>query len=318
MIFKTIPQNGASWQKPLLYNLEFGQRESQIDVEIYDELTSEILGRILLYNTASAEIDIAPYIRTRMVGVPIVEQRSPIAKSRDACRVVLRANGEESEPRLLFRSDISYLSPQVLTNKSERDTIAVGEQIRLTILAGREVKVSLSRGLNEVSKSYSYLTDGLPCEVVLPINDASLGEEIMVQVVCDNELVGVYSYRVVERDSSAVRLAWVNSRGGMECRTFPQSVRRSLVVKAEDVESECGWYRRVVSSTVVRRVMMPWAMQSEVDAILDILLSPMVVRCDNGEDIAVQLLTDSVTYDDCGRVRRLEFDIKEEWKGGVL
>ena len=64
--------------------------------------------------------------------------------------------------------------------------------------------------------------------------------------------------------------------------------------------------------------MLLGATPSEVDAVLDILLSPKVVRCDNGGEMAVQLLTDTVTYDDHGRVRRLEFDIKEEWKGGML
>ena len=126
------------------------------------------------------------------------------------------------------------------------------------------------------------------------------------------------SYRVVERDSSAVRLTWLNAKGGVESHTFPQSVKRSLVVKSEDIEGECGWYRRVTGSTLVRRVILLGATHSEVDAVLGILLSPKVIRCDDGGEMAVQLLTDTITYDDHGRVRRLEFDIKEEWKGGLL
>ena len=318
MIFKTIPQNGASWQKPLLYNLDFEQREKQIIVEIYDLLSSEQIGRIMLYNLTSAEIDIAPYIRSRKLNELLAKQESVIAPSQDACRVVLRVNGEESEPRLIFRSEISGLSPQVLSETSKNGTIAVGETIRLTILAHSEINLFVTQPSDGGFSQFKYATDGVPCEVVVPIKIAKPGDNVELRVVCDDESIVECKYRVVERDSSAVRLTWVNAKGGMESYTFPQSVKRSLVVKSEDLEGECGWYRRVTGSTVVRRVLLLGATQSEVDSMVDILLSPMVVRCDNGREMAVQLLTDTITYDDHGRVRRLEFDIKEEWKGGVL
>ena len=122
----------------------------------------------------------------------------------------------------------------------------------------------------------------------------------------------------MKRDSSAVRLAWVNPSGGMECYTFPQSVKRSVAVKSEDVEGECGWYRRVTGSCVVRRLRMIGATQDEVDWALEVLLSPKVYRCDGWESISVQLLTDTLTYDEHGRLHRLEFDINEEWRGGVI
>jgi hypothetical protein len=104
----------------------------------------------------------------------------------------------------------------------------------------------------------------------------------------------------------------------MECYTFPQSIRRSIAVKAEDVECECGWYRRIVSSTVVRRLIMAGATQDEVDRVLEVLLSPKVYRCNGVDGIAVQLLTDTLAYDAHGKLHRLEFEITEEWKGGVL
>lgn len=318
MIFKTIPQNGKSWQESLLYSLEFEQREGQVVVEIYDQLSSLQLGSIMLYNVKYAQVDIAPYIRSQKRNVPLAVQESIIQPSHDACRVVLRVMGEESESRLFFRSEIGTLQPQILSTITESGTIAVGEKIRLTIIASNSINLTLLHPTTGAFQRYEYFAEGVPCEVVLPIDAATVGDSIVLRVVCDGELVGLCRYRVVERDGSAVRLAWVNSKGGMECYTFPQSVKRSMVVKSEDVEGECGWYRRVASSTIVRRVMMLGATQSEMDGMLDILLSPKVCKCDRGEDMAVQLITDTILYDDHGRLRRLEFDIKEEWKGGVL
>lgn len=318
MIFKTIPQNGASWQKPLLYNLEFEQRQEQVAVEIYDLLSSEQLGRIMLYNVSTAEIDIAPYVRSQKLSVSLARQESVIAQSQDACRVVLRVNGVESEPRLLFRSEITTLSPGLISAITESGTIAVGETIRLTVLAHDSINLTVLQPSDSGFTKYEVATDGVPYEVAVPINTANEGDNIVLRIVCDNTAIVMCRYRVVERDSSAVRLTWENSRGGIESYTFPLSVRRSLQVKSEDIESECGWYRRVVDSTEVRRVMMLGATQGELDAILDILLSPKVFKSVSSEEVAVQLLTDSVTYDNNGKLKRLEFDIKEEWKGGRL
>lgn len=318
MIFKTMPQNGASWLKPLLYSIEFEQREEQVAVEIYDELTDSQLGRILLYNTSSVEIDIAPYIRNKRLPLPLADQKSIIAISPDVCRVVLRVNGEESEPIVLFRSDIGVPSPRILSAISESDTVALGERIRLTLLARRHIKILVVNASDVGFKTVEFDNDGLPCEVVVPVERANINETVVLRIECDGVLVGVSYYRVVERDDSAVRLAWHNAQGGMECHTFPQSLRRSLAIKSEDIEGECGWYRRVVGSTIVRRLVMSGLLQSEVDSILDILLSPRVYRCDNESNMAVQLLTDTILYDDHGKLRRLEFDIKEEWKGGAL
>ena len=318
MIFKTIPQNGASWLNPLLYSLDFGGKREQVAVEIFDQLTNTQLGRVVLYNIASAELDIAPYIRNHKIEEPLARQSSVIERSQDVCKVVLRVEGVESESRLFFRSDISDQSPGLMSTIIENGTIAVGEVIRFTLWAQESVNIITVQPSDDGFMQYDYNTEGMPCEVVLPIKVANVGDVVSLRVVCDNQFIGLCKYRVVERDSSAVRLAWVNAKGGVECHTFPQSIRRSLVVKSEDLEGECGWYRRIVSSTVVRRLMMMGATLSEVDRMLDILLSPKVYRCDSEVNMAVQLLTDSISYDDHGKLHRLEFDIKEEWKGGAL
>ena len=318
MIFKTLPQNGASWHSPLLYSLEFDQREEQVEVEIYDLLSSSTLGCIKLYNLSSAEIDIAPYIRSYMLNNLLDKHTAVIQHSADACRVVIRAKGLESEPRLLFRSDISTGQIGFLSTIIDQGTVAVGEVIRLTLLATQSINLVVTRPSEGGIEVYSFKAEGVPCEIALPINVAQEGENILIRATCDGEYVGLCRYRVVGRDESAVRLAWVNSKGGMECYTFPQSVKRSIVVKSEDVEGECGWYRRITGSSVVRRLVMIGATQGEVDRVLDALLSPKVYRCDGWESMAVQLLTDTLNYDDHGRLRRLEFDINEEWKGGAI
>lgn len=318
MNFKTLPQNGASWMSPVLYSLEFDQREEQVAVEIYDQLHAQILGKIMLYNVESAEIDIAPYIRSSMMKSRELEQTATIAESKDACRIVLKVGNVRSEPVLLFRSDISAASPGLLSTVTQMGTVAQGELIWLTAYASSTINLVVVQPSDSGITQYNYRTNGVPCQIAVPINKALKDDMITIRVVCDNEPVEVCKYRVVERDSTAVRLVWVNPRGGLECYTFPQSIKRSLSVKSEDIESESGWYRRVISSTVTRRIIMAGASQDEVDRVLTVLLSPELYRCDGAKAMAISLITEGVTYDDHGRLRKLEFDIQERWKGGDL
>lgn len=318
MIFKTIPQNGTSWHSPVLYTLEFDKREEQVAVDIYDQLHAEVLGRVMLYNVESAEIDIAPYIRSSMMKKRHLEQTTTIKESENACRIVLMVGGARSEPVQLFRSDISAIKPGIMSAVTQSGTVAQGEVVWLTAYADETIEVFVEQPSDGGVKEYVYRANSVPCEIAVLINKATKDDIITIRVVCDNNPEEFCQYRVVERDDSAVRLVWIDPIGALESYTFPQSVKRTISIKSEDVEGESGWYRRVVSSSVVRRLIMAGATQEEVDRVLAVLLSPVLYRCDGRNSMAVNLITEGVTYDDHGKLRRLEFDIKEEWKGGEL
>lgn len=317
MIFKTIPQNGASWQNPLLYTIEFDQPKEQVAVEIYDQISAQTMGVVMLYNVESAEIDIAPYIRSVKAQIDILERRSGVIQSSyDACRIVLNIDGESSEQRLFWRSDISGLSFKFFSEPVPNDTIAQGEVIRLSFFATDTIEIIVNKELAGVTSRYAMRTLGIPSDVAIEVKNVMDGERIEMIVRLNSQQSTVYNYRVVKRDSSAIRLAWINVSGGLEAYTFAQSIKRRVEVKAEDVEAESGWYRRIASARVVRGLIMAGAMQSEVDRVMEMLLSSKVYRCDGFDSMLVHLLTDTIAYDDHGKLRRLEFDIEEEWKGG--
>ena len=312
-----MPQNGASWANPLLYEVEFDQPREQVTVEIYEQITAQTIGQLSLYNVKSAEIDIAPYIRSANAKVDILAPgSSAIKQSQDAYRVMLIVDGQRSDQRLFWRGDISGLSLKFMNIPLQNDTIAVGETIRLSCYATDTVEVIAYRELAGTTSRYGARTLGIPSDVAIKVNDALEGETIVVSVTLNMKQSMVYRYRVVKRDSTAVRLAWVNSAGGIEAYTFAQSIKRRVSVKAEDIEADGGWYRRIASARIVRGLVMAGATQSEVNRVLDMLLSPKVYRCDETESVAVQLLTDTILYDAHGKLHRLELDIEEVWKGG--
>lgn len=318
MNFKTIPKNGASWRERLLYELEFEEGEQLVDVEIYDQITQTVIAKLRLYGDSISELDIAPYIRTAMAKRDkIAVTNITIYPCSDACRITLITNGVSSVPRLYFREDISALSPKVLSGVAEQATIANGEVIRLTVYALESISMTLMQPVAAGGvKTLNYRTNGVPCEVVVPVSRVVDGERIAVSIRCDGGALVTHSFRVVSRDKSAYRLAWINESGGVECGSFAQSVKRSLEVKFEEVESQEGWYRRIVSSKLIRRLSICGVTQREMDRLLGLFLSPVIYRCVGTGAQQVRLLTDEVAFDEHGRLRKLEFDIEEEWKGG--
>lgn len=318
MIFKTIPQNGSSWRESLLYKIEFEQRMESAEVEIFDQLTSTTVATLRLYNVKSTEVDIAPYIRSMMASNGLHSSSAIITTSKDACRVVLRAAGEESEPRLFFRANLPQDEPKILTSPAHLSPISNGEKIRISIYAHQKVSLTIVRPMSAGGvRTLTYTTNGVPCEVSVNVIGAYEGTNIAVRIKCDDMDVEDYTYRVVTREQSAYRVVWENSCGGLESYTFPQSIKRSLTVKSEEVHSESGWYRRVVESKLVRRLLMLGVIQAEVDRVLNILISPKVYMCGGDLNRPLRLLTEEVRYDEHGKLRHLELDVEEEWKGGV-
>lgn len=318
MNFKTIPKNGASWRESLVYEVELSEGEAQVEIEIYDQITSSTMGRLRLFARGSVEVDISPYIRNMMSENGLAQNpQSVIQTSPDACRVVLRCGGVQTEPRLFFREDISSLESQLLSSLVEDATIANGEVIRLTAYAKEALSVTLIQptsagGIN----GYSFRSQGLPCEVTVPVKGAGVGMNIAVMIQCDSGRAVTHSFRVVKREPSARRLVWENSRGGVECCTFAQSLQRSLQVRSEEVECEAGWYRRVVESRLRSRLLLLGAKQQEINRVLGLLLSPRLYLCEGSDATPVRLITDTILYDEHGKLRKLELDIEEIWRGG--
>lgn len=322
MKFTSIPENGSSWAKPLIYAIESEQLVDLLRVEIVDIIDSKVLTTLLLYNVTNAEVDIAPYLRT------IAESRQVNLSSSDGFyispwvfRVQLVANGVSSASRFFFRGAYDTLSHTIFSGWMSDATIASNETIRLSAHSSKTLSVSLRESDTNVEiKSIMRKTDGLPMDVVMNVGEIGVStKSLTLRVVCDSIYTSEFTLRVVTRDSSAYSVVWVNGRGGLECYTFPHSRRLSTHVESHEVETECGAYRRVVGATTRSLLYSAYCTESEMNRILGILLSSQVYLCCNGELLPRRVLTDTIKYDEHGRLRRFMLEIEEKtMEGGLL
>lgn len=313
MKFVKIPEDGASWDSPLCYTIATELSEpSDVVVEIVDAISGEQMGVRRLYGITEAEIDIAPYVRGA-IGVAVLStatlQLSPVAR-----RVVVRVGDVEAPSRLYYRTKVDVSTPHILSSTEQPRVVACGDAIRLTLFAKSEVRVTV-RNLSILSPVafQALVTCGMPVELAVDTSSYRGGSvSIMVEINCDRSVVFSLDYTVVEPSAGGCRLAWYNTKGGIECYTFPRMVQKSL--ESQLMTDVVGVAPRLRS--VVARYSLLSAMErtEEVKRILDIVLSPDLYECTGKECRSVRLLDRAIAFDDHGGLRRIELNIEKSWR----
>lgn len=328
MNFISIPKNGSSWRKPLCYEADATDDSAQeLRIAICLTDTKQVVGRKVLYGTSHAEFDIAPYLRTMAQAAMFSEQTSiansriaSIVSSPSAMRVHVVVNDVVSESRVFFRESFIVDAGRVLTELPDSRPIALGEVIRLTAVASRNMKISVKRftPTSEEMENLVAMPRSLPQEVIIPTaNYDPTTTRIEVVVWCDAVPVKTFNYRVVERPVSAVRLVWNNSLGGVDSYTFPSSHRVEYKSIVDDITVGNTVSSICREASVLRRVKtLPSS--SEMEALAHIVFADTLYREERGELIPVKLKTRNVEFDEHDALHRLSLDIEDSWKGGEL
>ncbi len=323
MKFTSIPDNGSPWSDELIYSID-----SEVDtptnlvVDIRDIDNNISLGRCRLYNVTTASVNIAPYLRSTK-NLEIRESGSLMAYISPAARNIgVLANGYASEQRTFFRTTLDCNKERVLSLIATPQVISLGEQIRLTVFAKENIRVTVdaySSRMHLGSQELSQHTYGNPIEIVVPTAEMSSDtERIVVTIYSDNGGLQRTTYCVVKRDLSAHRLMWYNRLGGVECYTFPRSMRTSYIAKCSKAIGTSGYPLDVCQTEQHYRLTSAIEVEEEMNRIAEIIFSPVVFEL-NGESVEpVELTTRELRFDSHGAMRQLSIDIRKSGRGGEL
>lgn len=321
MNFTNIPKNGASWNDELLYSFATELADvADVELIVHNADTNTELGRLKLYGVSEATVDIAPIIRRAVSMTPPEALALKIAESPSVCRVQVECERVLTPARTFFRAEFSASEPEMLSSLSTVDGIASGESIRLTLAAYKmvQVDVELWGGGELLHRDRRSITSAnTPREVVIPIGELASEVDNVVVGIVNNTQSDRWVFPVVERLATSRRLIWYNSRGGVECYTFPlaQSIRRSAEVLSTIYAGgrEC----RLKSAHSVVRLTSTLLSRAEQERLAEIIRSPYIFEECDGSIHPVELAERVVTYDDHGTAQRLSISIVEEWKGGA-
>ena len=91
MKFTSLPTSYSSYNEPLVYAFDTQAEASDVEVRVINAMTSEVIGRKMLYGVSVGQVDIAPYVRrAAQVAMPEVIECSQIL----AMGVQVKVKGE--------------------------------------------------------------------------------------------------------------------------------------------------------------------------------------------------------------------------------
>lgn len=318
MKFISIPKNGSSWRGRLPYSFSTESDEPQdVTVEILNHTTGSLLGTMRLYGVVGGEVDIAPYVRPHVTMEPYETTKpAELMVSPSAISVEVRIGDVVSGARVFFRSEFNYNIVGFLSSKPGSQPMLNGETIRLTLFAISKLEASVTiLGDEEFTIKCEAQTYGMPMEFVVPAPSVKDAVGVNITLRCDGKRSLVYTYNFVPRTNSAQRLVWYSANGGVESYLFCHAMHLNYSVsKSED--GICG--AGSVDGRVRYRLCSGYELQSEMDRISQLLLSPKLYREVDGVCREVELESRDIEFDTKGLLHTLKLDLREKWEGGKL
>ncbi|MFI3304178.1 MAG: hypothetical protein SNF68_06030 [Rikenellaceae bacterium] len=253
-MFTTYPENYESLYSELIYSYsttysqdDYAEEEGDITIYIVDSTSDEIIGVKRFYSTSTAEINVAPIIRSfaypnvvtaqsgfvtdsnsGTVAVMLVDSSDQVTESR---RFTL-SRSEESEVGLL--SSLPVMARTMTLGESELLTFRVDPQLPITVeqrqyIVEREEAVAVKSYSIEAQIS-GFATFNIVAEALeeqLDVVEEQSLDSIELSIYQSDELVEKLRYIIVDSPVDPIRLAWISSRGSIEHYTFPVVTQRS-------------------------------------------------------------------------------------------
>ncbi len=256
-MFSQIPNNLSSLYSELLYTF-YSSYSTDMTIQIFEDESSELLGVKKFYSTSSAQLNIAPHLRS--YALPTLESYpagfiSPYRNGNISVYLKMVEQSVSSSVRqfTLSRSDIDLRG--LLSSMPVVRTISDGDSDQLYIAAesNSAITVTQKHYLSSWSSSYERpYSDGEFTETLVATSsssttptdgnivifnfvaesladgDATQIERVVVSVSQNSEQIAEVTYHIVEPSSESIRLAWLSEYGSIEHYTFP-AVKESYV-----------------------------------------------------------------------------------------
>lgn len=315
MNIKTSPAPYATAVEPLLYTLEGLDPDTVTTVEIVNADNGATLGTLRLRGLAERSIDVAPYLRRHFVLAPTINSATyAVGLPFSIINCYIRIGDIESDvlhASLAAPHNAPLVPKMLLSDKPLRRTLAAGESDDLRLIsedgtigasfvlfdeAGNATPCTISTSEREQMVCLVVDFDSLQARVSAPL------KRIEATLNTSKGVVATIIYDVVERGSTSLRVAWVNSYGACDQHTFEGrgsrkvSIERSRVVGSHDPITT----RR--TTLTLDSGIMP---HDALNALLSLLASPAVWLIVDGSLRKVEVVTTDYTSHPAERPDRL-------------
>lgn len=325
--FTQIPQNGASYLQPAIYEFEFDAASKDTLIRILSTEGEELGRKVLHGSHTSGRTDIAPYLRQSLSHeMPSAGDEATIIDTNCHRDVVVEVGGVESEPRTFIAAKIDLTQHvTLLTTQIDYRTMAYDEFDTIGFVNvdanPLEVVITAYDKASQTLSSKSLYTNVMMRQLALLITPKEFGSKvkrITAEFFAKGSSVGTIEYEIRSNLTTAQRIGWINEHHAAEYYTFP--LRKSLLVEATRKRMESMWGREAAAleSDNELKIISAYEPQKQTEALMKILSSPKIWLIRNGQPMAVELYTDRVLSAPCEGMGFVELDLRAAEKGEKL
>ncbi len=282
-MFINSPNNFASIWNELIFEWQESE-PSDILIEIINDRTDESIGVKKFYSSSSAKINIAPMLFKSMM--PTASKNSTtgaVNPSTGFPRVVLQV-GDTQSPTLYFTYAKEQAEEDMILRTMPANRILYADECDQITMIGAEGELivftlrGIEHGQEEYSTIRSYYTSidgGVRVFHLLASEWVNTYKTISVDCISGTTTLGTITYSLESQAASGYRVAWLSQRGSIEHYTFP------IVASSSQLSS--GKHSKTLRSA--------YGTAEEIEAISEIISSPLVWRVEAGEYTQIEVDT---------------------------
>ncbi len=323
--FTGVPKDYGSVFREQIYRMSGFAGDGPVEASVCSPTAADVVGVKRFRPRGTVELNASPYLRRLLSPRPAPPNNTGFATPAGrSVKASVACEGVQSPERTFTAAAADLAGRTVLSTLPMRRTIAWNEY--------DETDFRTSGG----KFVFRWRADGGKCEYVSPEYRISAGlvsfllvmEEVSmrmerlgtdpatvrrleVEVACDGQAVSSASYDIVRREDGAVRLAWLNSVGGIDQHTFPAPLSERIDLSRSRVEGPSGAFG--VFGGGERRVCLTsgylppeWA-----EGVAEAVCSPLVWRMEpSGKAVPVIVGCETVKLP-AGEPGRIDFTVTE-------
>lgn len=323
MKFTSIPEAYSSFREPLIYAFDTESTTPRdVELKIINRTTDEEIGRKILYNVTTGEIDIAPYLRSAArPTLPAQVTECGEVETNATIKVVVEAEGKRSSSRNFIAAAIDrdalymLLTSQQLHRTMEREEFDI-----IPYFTWPDIVVSFD--VEFIGYGTERITITPPSGGQRAVAVTARGREgvdtIRVTVKIDGRADTVIEYEMKQNLRGARRVAWLNKELSPELYTFP--LRKGVLIEATRHHMASIWGREAaaVESRSELKLLSAYEPEKQLKALSEILSSPRVWLVEGGNVQDVELTTDRVMLSPSEEMGIIEVDIRAAEEGVLL
>lgn len=311
-----IPENFTPVEQGLIFGFSTESDTPQdVEVEIIDAQSDEVIATQLLLRVISAAVNIAPYVERFEKRAPIsCQEAASHLEELEVARYKIRIAGVESDEVVVAPLRCEVVTPDIITVMPQHRKIACEgcDELIFAVEEGAIVEVQLLASDGESLSFAKQAESGLLHCVVAPTDFAEGVTSITLQIYLNGEEWRTLEYEIVPQRRHAMQVAWVSStHGTIERYIFPiLSSWRNGVDKQRMGE---GAKLKAVAATISNSIKLrsDYEPQATIAALADIVAAPKVWVEFDGAWVQVDVLTSESGYNLFGEpdLVELEFGI---------